>query len=155
MGDDRRFADFQEPLLQVDGSGSVTPDFILLNLISRWVQGDRPTDEQSLARLFDGRMGGAAPVEPQRPATEEVEEFVVAPLGRSPDWDYQVAFDNSLPIGEEGRLPAVIEALRLEPGIHRVEEEDREVFLVKAPGIDEPAIHGIVDRLWRQTGRRQ
>ena len=149
----RSSAHFRHPVLQIEGRGEVeyvAP--IVMAVVG--LRGERGTEPEAPRRWLERWLG-------MDPAWEAEMERLVRPLGPyvvesidGPRFTHQLSFDDVVAQRQERKIARLVEALTAEAGVEEAVHEDREVVLVRAPGLSASELELIVAALWkRRSGR--
>jgi hypothetical protein len=149
----RSSAHFRHPVLQIEGRDErdyAAP--IVMAIVG--LRGERNT-EPGAPRLWLEQWLG------MDPAYEAEMERLSRPLGayvvESIDhrrFTHQLSFDDVVAHRQERKIARLVEALAADAGVEEAMHEDREVVLVRAPGLSASELDLIVAALWkRRTGR--
>lgn len=149
----RSSAHFRHPVLQIEGRGEVeyvAP--IVMAIVG--LRGDRSTEPDAPRRWLEQWLG-------MDPAHEAEMERLLRPLGAyvveaidGPRFTHQVSFDNSVAHRQERKIARLVEALAAEGGVEEAVHEDREVVLVRAPGLSAAELESMVAGIWKRRGAR-
>lgn len=151
---DPKAADFNQPLLRVEGKGEFLPDLVLVVFANQWANGVIVRPDR-LAELYDLRAGPDSG-SPAGQATNPAEKGPPYVVERGADGSFEtvISFDEVVAHESGRRIDRLVEALEREPGIERAVHEDREFALVRAPSLDDRALRATVDRVWEQLVAR-
>lgn len=145
----RSSAHFRHPVLHVEGRGEI--DYaapIVMAVVG--LRGERGTEPDAARRWLEQWLG-------MDPAHEAELERLSRPLGayivESIDdsrFTHQVSFDDVISHRQGRRIARLVAALAAEPGVEEAVHEDREVVLVRAPGISATDLEATVASLWKR-----
>jgi hypothetical protein len=149
----RSSAHFRHPVLQIEGRGErdyAAP--IVMAIVG--LRGERNTEPGAPRRWLEQWLG-------MDPAYEAEMERLSRPGGayvvESIDhrrFTHQLSFDDIVAQRQERKIDRLVEALAADAGVEEAMHEDREVVLVRAPGLSASELDLIVAALWkRRTGR--
>lgn len=149
LGRGRSMANFQHPVLHIDGRGEI--DYANPIALARLgLRGERNTESGALRRWLEQWLG-------MDPAHEAELERHSRPLAAyaieaidHPRFTHQVSFDDVISHRQGRRIARLVEALAAEPGVEEAVHEDREVVLVRAPGLSGSELESIVASLWKR-----
>lgn len=149
LGRGRSYAYFQNPVLQIDGRGELDyANPIVMALLG--LRGERNQEPIALSRWLAQWLG----LDPAYDAEMErlfrpVAAYAVGAVDH-PRFTHQVSFDDVVAQRSERRIERLVERLSGEPAIEQAVHEDREVILVRAPGLSAAELERIVERLWKR-----
>lgn len=145
----RLSAHFRSPVFQIDGRGErdyAAP--IVMALVG--LRGERNTDPDAPRRWLEQWLG-------MDPAYEAEMERLARPIGpyvlqRIDDrrFTHQLSFDEVVAHRQERKIARLVEQLAAERGVEEAVHEDREVVLIRAPGLSAAALEAIVAGMWKR-----
>jgi hypothetical protein len=153
LGRGRSMAHFQHPVLHIDGRGEI--DYANPIALGRLgLRGERNVEPDALRRWLEQWLG-------MDPAYEAEMERLSRPLAAyavqaidNPRFTHQVSFDDGVAHRQERKVARLVERLAAEAGVEEAVHEDREVVLVRAPGLSALELESTVAGLWkRRSGR--
>ena len=114
------------------------------------LRGERNTEPEAARRWLEQWLG-------MDPAWEAEMERLSRPLGAyaveaidHSRFTHQVSFDDAVAHRHERRIARLVERLASVAGVEEAIHEDREVVLVRAPGLSTPGLEAIVEGLWKR-----
>lgn len=149
LGKGRSMAHYQHPVLHIDGRGEI--DYANpIALVRLGLSGERNVEPDALRRWLEQWLG-------MDPAHEAELERLSRPLGAyivesidDPSFTHQVSFDDVISHRQGRRIARLVAALAAEPGVEEAVHEDREIVLVRAPGLSATDLEAIVATLWKR-----
>lgn len=149
LGKGRSMAHFQHPVLHIDGRGEI--DYAIpIALVRLGLRGERNEEPNALRRWLEQWLG-------MDPAHEAELERLARPLAAyaveaidDSRFTHQVSFDDVISHRQGRRIARLVEALVAEPGVEEAVREDREIVLVRAPGLSATDLEVIVATLWKR-----
>ena len=149
LGKGRSMAHFQHPVLHIDGRGEI--DYAIpISLVRLGLRGERNVEPDALRRWLEQWLG-------MDPAHEAELERLSRPLAAyaveaidDSRFTHQVSFDDVISHRQGRRIARLVEALAAEPGVEEAVHEDREIVLVRAPGISATDLEVTVAALWKR-----
>ena len=149
LGKGRSMAHFQHPVLHIDGRGEV--DYANPIALARLgLRGERNVEPDALRRWLEQWLG-------MDPAHEAELERLSRPLAAyaveaidDSRFTHQVSFDDVISHRQGRRIARLVEALAAEPGVEEAVHEDREIVLVRAPGLSTTDLEVTVAALWKR-----
>ena len=149
----RSSAHFRSPVFQIEGRGErnyASP--IVMALLG--LRGERNTEPAAPRRWLEQWLG----MDPVHEA--EMERFA-RPLGayvvESIDhvrFTHQLSFDDGVAHRQERRIGRLVDQLAEKPGVEVAVHEDRDVVLIRAPGLSGAELEAIVAGLWKRRAAR-
>ena len=153
LGKGRSMAHFQHPVLHIDGRGEI--DYAIpISLARLGLRGERNLEPDALRRWL-GQWLGMDPIheaELERLA-RPLAAYAVETIDDS-HFTHQVSFDDLTSHRQGRRIARLVEALTAEPGVEEAFHEDREVVLVRAPGLSVSELESIVAAAWKRRAGR-
>ncbi|MEA2652223.1 MAG: hypothetical protein QOI85_1944 [Chloroflexota bacterium] len=145
----RASAHVRHPVLQLEGRGEI--DYaspITMGLLG--LRGERNTGPEAPRRWLEQWLGmdPAWEAEMER-LSRPLDAYVVEAIGHS-RFTHQVSFDDAVAHRQERRIARLVERLAAEAGVEDAIHEDREVVLVRAPGLSAPELDAIVEGHWNR-----
>lgn len=149
----RSSAHFRHPVLQIDGRGEV-PYVAPITMAVLGLRGERNTEPDAPRRWLEQWLG-------MDPAWEAELERLSRPLGAyiveaidDSRFTHQLSFDDAVAHRQERKITRLVEQLATVPGVEEAVHEDREVVLVRAPGLSLPELESIVAANWKRRAGR-
>jgi hypothetical protein len=149
----RSSAHIRHPVFQIEGRGErdyASP--ITMALLG--LRGERNTEPDAPRRWLEQWLG-------MDPAWEAEMERLSRPLGAyvvesidGPHFTHQVSFDDAVAHRQERRIDRLVAQLPTQPGVEEAVHEDREVVLVRAPGLSASELESVVAASWKQRAGR-
>lgn len=149
----RSSAHFRHPVFQIDGRGErdyASP--ITMALLG--LRGERNTEPEAARRWLEQWLG-------MDPEWEAELERLSRPLGDyiveaidDQHFTHQVSFDDYVAHRRERKIERLVELLPTQPGVEEAVHEDREVVLVRAPGLSASELESIVAVAWKRRAGR-
>jgi hypothetical protein len=149
LGKGRSMAHFQQPVLHIDGRGDI--DYAVpISLCRLGLRGERNVEPDALRRWLEQWLGmdPAHEAELERLSRPRA-AYAVAIIDES-RFTHQVSFDDVISHRQGRRIARLVEALAAEPGVAEAVHEDREIVLVRAPGLSGSELESIVASLWQR-----
>lgn len=149
LGKGRSMAHFQHPVLHIDGRGEI--DYANpINLVRLGLRGERNVEPDALRRWLEQWLG----MDPAHEAELErlsrpLEAYAVEAIDDA-RFTHRVSFDEVISHRQGRRIARLVEALAAEPGVEEAVHEDREIVLVRAPGLSAPHLEVTVAALWKR-----
>ena len=149
----RSSAHFRQPVLQVEGRGErdyASP--VVMALVG--LRGERNTEPAAPRRWLEQWLGmdPAYDAEMER-LSRPLGAYVVEPID-TPHFTHQLSFDDVVAHRQERKIAGLVEQLAAEPGVEEAVQEDREVVLVRAPGLSGTELEAVVAGLWKRRAAR-
>ena len=149
LGKGRSMAHFQHPVLHIDGRGEI--DYANpIALVRLGLRGERNVEPDALRRWLEQWLG-------MDPAHEAELERLSRPLTAyavqaidDARFTHQLSFDDVISHRQGRRIARLVEALAAEPGVEGAVHEDREIVLVRAPGLSAADLEATVASLWKR-----
>jgi hypothetical protein len=149
----RSSAHVRHPVFQIEGRGErVYASPITMALLA--LRGERNTEPVAPRRWLEQWLG-------MDPAWEAEMERLSRPLGAyvveaidHSRFTHQLSFDDAVAQRHQPRIARLVKSLLAERGVDEAVQEDREVVLVRAPGLSAAALATMVASLWKRRGRR-
>lgn len=145
----RSSAHVRSPVFQIERRGELgyaAP--IVMALVG--LRGERNTEPDAPRRWLEQWLG-------LDPAYEAEMERLSRPLGPyvlqsidDPRFTHQLSFDDVVAHRRERKIARLVEQLGAEPGVEEALHEDREVVLIRAPGLSGADVEAIVAGLWKR-----
>jgi hypothetical protein len=153
LGKGRSMAHFQHPVLHIDGRGEIEyANPIVLGWLG--LRGERNVEPDALRRWLEQWLG-------MDPAHEAELERLSRPLAayavkavEDGRFTHQVSFDDVIAHRQERKIARLVEQLAAEPGVEEALHEDREVVLIRAPGLSGAELEAILAALWKRRAAR-
>ena len=149
----RSSAHFRQPVLQIEGRGEMNYAAPIVMAVVG-LRGERATEPDAPRRWIEQWLG-------MDPAHEAEMERLSRPLGAfavesidDPHFTHQLSFDDVVAHRQERKITRLIEGLTAEVGVEEAVHEDREVVLVRAPGLSDAELETIVAILWKRRTAR-
>lgn len=149
----RLSAHVRSPVFQIEGRGErdyASP--IVMALVG--LRGERNTESDAPRRWLEQWLG-------MDPAYEAEMERLSRPLAAyavqaidNPRFTHQVSFDDGVAHRQERKIARLVERLAAEAGVEEAVHEDREVVLVRAPGLSALELESTVAGLWKRRAGR-
>ena len=149
----RSSAHFRHPVFQIEGRGErdyASP--ITMALLG--LRGERNTEQDAPRRWLEQWLG-------MDPAWEAEMERLSRPLGayivESIDdarFTHQLSFDDAVAHRQKRKIAGLVALLAAEAGVEEAVHEDREVVLVRAPGLSAAELEAIVGEIWKRRAGR-
>lgn len=148
----RSMAHFQHPVLQLDGRGEIVYSSpIVMALLG--LRDERNQEPEALKRWLEQWLG-------MDPVHEAELERLARPLAAyavdvidDVRFTHQVSFDDAVAHRQERRVARLAEGLAAAPDVEEAIHEDREVILVRAPGLSGAELEAIVADLWKRRAK--
>lgn len=149
LGKGRSMAHYQHPVLHIDGRGEI--DYANPIALARLgLRGERNVEPDALRRWLEQWLGmdPAYEAELER-LSRPLAAYVVETIDDS-RFTHQVSFDDVISHRQGRRIARLVEALAAAPGVEEAVHEDREIVLVRAPGLSATDLEVTVAALWKR-----
>jgi hypothetical protein len=149
LGKGRSMAHFQHPVLHIDGRGEI--DYANPIALARLgLRGERNVEPDALRRWLEQWLG----MDPAHEAELErlsrpLPAYAVTAIDGS-RFTHQVSFDDVVSHRQGRRIARLVEGLATVPGVEAAIHEDREVVLVRAPGLSASDLESTVAGIWER-----
>ncbi len=149
----RSSAHFRHPIFEIEGRGE--RDYAApITMALLGLRGERNTEPEAPRRWLEQWLG-------MDPAWEAEMERLSRPLGAyvvepidDARFTHQLSFDDSVAHRQERKIARLVEALATEAGVEEAVHEDREVVLLRAPGLTTSELESRVSVLWKRRAGR-
>jgi hypothetical protein len=153
LGKGRSMGHFQHPVLHVEGRGEIEYAGPIVMAI-RGLRGELDDEPVALRRWLEQWLGMDPAYEAElerlsRPTPAYAVEAIEDDL-----FTHQVSFDDVAAHRQEGKIARLVAALAAEDGVEEAVHDDREVVLLRAPGLSAPELEAIVANLWKRRAAR-
>lgn len=149
LGKGRSMAHYQHPVLHIDGRGEI--DYANPIALARLgLRGERNVEPDALRRWLEQWLGmdPAYEAELER-LSRPLAAYVVETIDDS-RFTHQVSFDDVISHRQGRRIARLVEALAAAPGVEEAVHEDREIVLVRAPGLSATDLEVSVAAVWKR-----
>jgi hypothetical protein len=153
LGTGRSYAYYQHPVFQLEGRGE--RDYAMVIVVAlQGLRGERNEEPHALRRHLEQWIGmdPAYEAEMERLA-RPVRAFEVAAIDH-PRFTHQVSFADDAAQRGERRIARLVEQLAETEGVEAAVHEDREIVLVRAPGLSMEELDSAVADLWARRRAR-
>jgi hypothetical protein len=147
-GGGRRSVSYQVPLIRVPRYGDIELDtgvvIMTLRAFRHESRSDRPEILKEMVESWD--IPAAADDSPESSSAT----FDVVAID-DPRFSHRVSIDEVVAVDEETRIEETVRRLSASTGIDAVVHEDREVLLIRAPGMATDELAQLVETTWAST----
>jgi hypothetical protein len=149
----RASAHVRHPVLELEGRGEI--DYAIpITMALLGLRGERNTEPEAPRRWLEQWLG-------MDPAWEAEMERLSRPLGpyvvepiNDARFTHQLSFDDIVARRQERKIERLVEALAAEAGVEEAVHEDREVVLLRAPGVTTVELESMVGLHWKRRAGR-